>query len=186
MRILLAPIVSLLALSGCASHDYVKRQIADLESRRVAVDNAQDAKIAELDKASREALDRANAAHKLAEGKFVFSTVLSDDSVKFAAGKAALSDDAKARLTQLADQLKADNRNVYLEIQGHTDSIGSENLNQAIGLRRAEEVRLFLSQQGVALNRMSSISYGESTPVASNMDRAGRSANRRVVIVVLN
>jgi outer membrane protein OmpA-like peptidoglycan-associated protein len=56
----------------------------------------------------------------------------------------------------------------------------------AIGQRRAEAVRLFMSKQGVPLNRMSAISYGETAPVAANTTRDGRSANRRVTIIVLN
>ena len=51
---------------------------------------------------------------------------------------------------------------------------------------RAEAVRRYLSQQGIALNRMSTISYGEGSPVASNDTREGRSQNRRVAIVVLS
>ena len=59
-------------------------------------------------------------------------------------------------------------------------------MNQRLGEERADAVRLFLNQQGVALNRMSTISYGDSSPVASNKTRAGRAQNRRVVVVVLN
>lgn len=173
-------------LGGCASRDFVRREVASLEQRRNAVDEAQNARIAELDKTTREALDRAQAAHQLAEGKFMFSTVLSDDSVKFRSGRAVLSDEAKGRLLQFAEQLKAANRNVYLEIQGHTDSTGSEEQNRVVGQRRAEAVRLYLHEQGIALNRMGTISYGEGAPVASNMSSSGRAANRRVVIVVMN
>ncbi|WP_397584620.1 OmpA family protein [Sphingorhabdus sp.] len=184
-NVLSAGVVSVL-LSGCASHDFVKREIANLEQRRNAVDEAQNARIAELDATARQALDRANAAHKLAEGKFMFSTVLSDDSVKFASGRAVLSAEARGRLMQLADQLKADNKNVYLEVQGHTDSVGPDAKNEMVGQRRADAVRLFLNQQGIALNRMATVSYGETTPAASNSTAEGRAANRRVVIVVMN
>ena len=166
-------------VSGCATHKYVDRSVADLESR-------QSARMDQLDKTSKDALDRAIAAGKLAEGKFMYNVVLSDDAVKFDFGKAKLSPEAEARLTQLADQLKSENKNVYLEIQGHTDSTGPEELNRELGQKRAEAVRLFLNKQGVALNRMATISYGEDAPVAPNSDKAGRAQNRRVVIVVLN
>jgi outer membrane protein OmpA-like peptidoglycan-associated protein len=83
------------------------------------------------------------------------------------------------------EKLKNDNRNVYLEIQGHTDSAGPDSLNRRLGEERAEAVRLFLNQHGVALNRMSTISYGEKDPMASNKTRSGRAQNRRVVLVVM-
>lgn len=128
---------------------------------------------------------KANAAHKLAQGKFVYEAVLPDDVTKFVFGSSTLSTMAQSRLAALAKQLRAENRNVFLEIQGHTDSVGSPNFNYILGLKRAEAVRAFLHTQGVALNRMSTISYGENSRVASNADEQGRAANRRVVIVVL-
>jgi outer membrane protein OmpA-like peptidoglycan-associated protein len=79
----------------------------------------------------------------------------------------------------------SDNQYVYLEIQGHTVSTGSDQRNTAVGQARADAVRNFLGKQGVALNRMATTSYGEGAPVASNNTKAGRAANRRVVIVVL-
>ena len=142
--------------------------------------------IAELDRTSREALERATAAGKLAEGKFLYSMVLSDDSVKFPLDSAKLSPEAETRLQALADKLKAENRNVYLEIQGHTDATGPEPVNMSLGENRAEAVRLFMNRSGVALNRMNAISYGEEVPVADNKSRTGRAQNRRVVVVVLS
>ena len=174
------------SLGACASHKFVRTQIADLEQRLNAIDAEQNARIDAIGQTARDALDRANAAHKLAEGKFLFSTTLSDDGVTFSSGKAVLSEEGKGRLIQLAEQLKADNKNVYVEIQGHTDNVGTDAQNMAVGLRRAEAVRLFLSKQGVPLNRMSSISYGEAAPIAPNTTRAGRTANRRVAIMVLS
>lgn len=174
------------SLGACASHKFVRQQISDLEQRRNAIDAEQNARIEAVGQTAREALDRANAAQKLAEGKFLFSATLSDDSVTFKSGKAVLSQQAQGRVLQLIDQLKAENKNVYVEIQGHTDSSGSDAQNMAIGQRRAEAVRLFMSKQGVPLNRMSAISYGETAPVASNATRAGRAANRRVTIIVLS
>jgi len=75
---------------------------------------------------------------------------------------------------------------VYLEIQGHTDDTGAKTHNMRLGEDRAEAVRLFFNQQGVALNRMSTISYGDTAPVAPNTTPEGRSQNRRVVVVVLS
>jgi len=81
---------------------------------------------------------RANAAHRLAEGKFLYELVLSDDSVKFPTDHYALSPEAEQRLSELATRLKSENRNVYLEIQGHTDAVGDEDHNQELGEARAE------------------------------------------------
>jgi len=132
------------------------------------------------------AMERANSAHKLAEGKFLYQVVLSDDAVKFPVSRDELSPEAKARLDTLAQRVKNENRNVYLEIQGYTDSTGTPDYNDKLGEARAEAVRKYLSQQGVALNRMATISYGQEQPVAPNETREGRAQNRRVAIVVLS
>jgi outer membrane protein OmpA-like peptidoglycan-associated protein len=144
-----------------------------------------DAHVAQVEGTAKDALDRANAAGKLAEGKFLYSMVLSDDSVKFPVDSSKLSPEAQSRLMDFVQKLKSDNRNVYVEIQGHTDASGPPAFNQKLGEERAEAVRLFMNQQGVALNRMSTISYGETAPVAPNSTREGRAMNRRVVLVVL-
>ena len=179
---LLAALPLMISLSACASHKYVDDKITVVNGRL----DQNDAHLTQLDQTTREALDRATAAGKLAEGKFVYSIVLSDDSAKFDIDKAVLSEDTKAKLTQLAEQLKTDNKNVYLEIQGYTDATGTDDINYRLGQARADSVRRFLNQQGVALNRMSSISYGSEQPVAPNNTREGRAANRRVVVVVLS
>ena len=132
-----------------------------------------------------ELLKRAEAAGKLAEGKFVYSLVLSDDAVKFPVNHHELSKDAQAKLMEFAEKLKAENKNVYLEIQGHTDSSGGPEMNYKLGEERAEAVRRYLSKQGIALNRMSTISYGKAEPVDSNKTKDGRAKNRRVVVIVL-
>lgn len=177
-----ALLLGALSLGGCATKKYVNEQVGVVDTKVAG----HEARIGELDRTSREALERAVAAGKLAEGKFMYTVVLSDDAVKFPLDKATLSPEAEARIAALAERLKAENRNVYVEVQGHTDSTGDKAYNEQLGADRAEAVRRALNRQGVALNRMSSISYGEEVPVAPNNDRAGRSANRRVVLVVLS
>ena len=186
-------------LGGCATKRYVgeevskssaasEKRINEVESQ---VETAQskirdhDSRISELDKSTRDALERAQAAGKLAEGKFVYSLVLSDDAVKFPVNRWGLSKEAEAKLAEFADKLKSENKNVYLEIQGHTDTSGDPSLNYRLGESRAEAVRRYLNKQGIALNRMSTISYGEDEPVAPNKTKQGRSKNRRVVVIVL-
>jgi len=145
-----------------------------------------EAAIADLSKTAQEALDRANAAGKLAEGKFVQEVVLTDDQLRFGLGKTELSGPAKAVLDDFAKRLKEENKNIYIEIQGHTDSRGEEAYNLKLGEERANAVRRYLNTSGgVPLHRMSVISYGESKPVADNKFRPGREQNRRVTLVVL-
>lgn len=188
-------LVGAVGLSGCATQGFVKKKVGyanahiaatnqrvDADDQRLSQD---DTHLADLDKTSKEALDRAVAAGKLAEGKFLYTMVLSDDSVKFPTDSSKLSPEAETRLSDFITKLKSENKNVYLEIQGHTDATGNKQLNLKLGEERAEAVRRFMNQQGVPLNRMSTISYGEDDPVAPNKTRAGRAQNRRVVLVVM-
>jgi peptidoglycan-associated lipoprotein len=194
-----ALLLGIVGLSGCASKRYVgeevskssaasEKRINEVESQVEATQTRvkdHDTRIAELDKTTREALERAQAAGKLAEGKFVYSLVLSDDAVKFPLNGHEVSKDAEDKLKDFAERLKSENKNVYLEVQGHTDSTGAKLYNYRLGEERAEAVRRYLNKQGIALNRMSTISYGQEEPVDSNKTKAGRAKNRRVVVVVL-
>jgi outer membrane protein OmpA-like peptidoglycan-associated protein len=171
-----------LAVSGCATKKYVNEQVGTVSTRVDSVDTH----LTAVEGTAKDAVARAEAAGKLAEGKFLYQLVLQDDAVKFGLNKYELSPEAQTRLSALADKLKTENKNVYLEIQGHTDATGAETYNDHLGEERAEAVRRFLNQQGVALNRMSTISYGEESPVAPNDTRDGRAANRRVVVVVMS
>jgi outer membrane protein OmpA-like peptidoglycan-associated protein len=189
MMVAAALVMGGLSVSGCATKDFVRKQVAPVETRVSEQDaklGAQQTQLGELDKTARDALERATAAGKLAEGKFQYALVLSDDSVKFPVNAATLSPEAEQRLSEFTEKLKADNKNVYLEIQGHTDNSGAPTFNNELGAKRAETVRKFLSMHGVALNRMATISYGEDAPVAPNETREGRAQNRRVVVMVLS
>jgi outer membrane protein OmpA-like peptidoglycan-associated protein len=173
---------SLVTVAGCATRGYVDERVTNLQMRQ----SQQQQRVEELTVTSRDALERATDAGALAEGKFLYSVVLTDDGVTFDSGNATLSDAGEQRLAGLVNQLKSDNDNVYVEIQGFTDATGPEELNYRLGLERAEVVRRYLHSQGVALNRMATISYGEDMPAAPNDTREGRAANRRVAIVVLD
>jgi len=171
-----------LAVSGCATKKYVNEQVGVVSTRVDSVDTH----LTAVEGTAKDAVARAEAAGKLAEGKFLYQLVIQDDAVKFPVNKYELSPEAQSRLTSLAEKLKTENKNVYLEIQGHTDASGPETYNEHLGEERAEAVRRYLNQQGVALNRMSTISYGEDSPVAPNDNRDGRAANRRVVVIVMS
>jgi len=118
--------------------------------------------------------------------KLIFETVISEDSGEFKFGAAELPDAAKAAIDQMVSQLKADKKAVWIEIEGHTDSVGDAKYNEQLGLERAEAVKRYLYQQHqVPLHKMNTISYGEEKPAADNRTRDGRAQNRRVVIKVL-
>jgi peptidoglycan-associated lipoprotein len=121
-----------------------------------------------------------------ASKRLVFEVVLSEDEGNFKFGKATLPDEAKAKIDQMVSQLKQDPKNIYLEIEGHTDNVGTPKTNEQIGLARAEAVKKYLYEQyQIPLHKMNVISYGEDKPVAPNKTKAGRAQNRRVVIKVL-
>jgi outer membrane protein OmpA-like peptidoglycan-associated protein len=126
-----------------------------------------------------DALDRASK-------RLVYEVVLSEDQGNFKFGKADLPEEAKAKLDAMIQQLKADPKGTYFEIEGHTDDIGAPEINERVGLERAEAVKKYLYEQHqIPLFRMNVISYGEEKPVAPNTTREGRAQNRRVVIKVL-
>jgi len=189
-----------LLTTGCATKKYVKEEVGrETAAVHTRVDTLQgqveasqtrirehDEQIANVSRTAQEALQRAQEAGKLAEGKLLYETVLSDDKVKFGFDKSNLSDTAKAALDEFAAPIVSNNENVYIEVQGHTDSVGSESYNEELGLERAEAVRRYLNMQHhIPLHRMSVISYGETAPVTDNNSRDSRSQNRRVVLVVL-
>lgn len=121
-----------------------------------------------------------------ASKRLVFTVVLSEDQGQFKFGKSRLPDEAKARLDDLVARLKAEPNGAFLEIEGHTDSIGPKEVNDRIGLERAEAVKRYLFEQHqIPLHKMNVISYGMDKPAAPNTTPEGRAQNRRVVIRVL-
>ena len=118
--------------------------------------------------------------------KLIFEVVLNEDEGNFKFGKTTLPDEAKAKIDEMVSGLKADPKNVFIEIEGHTDNVGDRVVNEKIGLARAEAVERYLYEQyQVPLHKINVISYGEEKPVAPNNKRDGRAQNRRVVIKVL-
>ena len=86
----------------------------------------------------------------------------------------------------MVSQLKADPKNVFIEIEGHTDNVGDKTYNEKLGQERAEAVKRYLYEaHQVPLHKINVISYGEDKPVSPNNTKAGRAQNRRVVIRVL-
>lgn len=187
-------------LSACATEGFVRETVAPVQtsvdglSTRVqahedgikGLDGRLQGSETRILALQQEAAERAQAANNLpAPPGLLMSTLLTDDKIKFSSGRAQLTQQADQELDQLVAKLKADNQPVFVEIQGHTDATGSDAVNQQLGLQRAEAVRLHLARAGLPLARMSTISYGESAPLADNNTREGRSTNRRVQLIVM-
>jgi outer membrane protein OmpA-like peptidoglycan-associated protein len=192
----LSPLIvasSVLLLSACATKEFVKETVAPVQTsvdglgtRVQALDGRLRGSEERILALQQEAAARAQAANNLpAPPGLLMSTLLTDDKIKFSSGRAQLTEQAGQELDQLVAKLKADNQPVFVEIQGHTDATGSDTINEQLGLKRAEAVRLHLARAGLPLARMATISYGESAPLADNNTREGRSTNRRVQLIVM-
>jgi peptidoglycan-associated lipoprotein len=144
---------------------------ASAKSAATAVGNEANTKFDAIDRASK---------------RLVYEVVLSEDQGNFKFGKTVLPDEAKQKIDEMVAQMKQDPKNIYLEIEGHTDNVGDKATNERIGLARADAVKRYLYEQyQVPLHKMNVISYGMEKPVAPNKTKAGRAQNRRVVIKVL-
>lgn len=104
--------------------------------------------------------------------------------VSFAFGSTEIDEAAGVVLDEAARQLVAAG-DVGVRIDGHTDSIGTDAVNQAVSKGRAESVRRYLLERGVAEARLTTAGFGASRPISSNDTREGRALNRRVELLVL-
>lgn len=153
------------------------KETADAEARRVkAASDAEALRVKAL--ADTEARRLTNAIIVLEKGK---SVVLK--GVTFETNRATLRAESESILTKAYNALVA-NPDAQVEISGHTDNVGSEAANQALSLKRAQSVRNWLVQKGIASNRMNAVGKGENEPVASNDTDAGRADNRRIEFFV--
>ena len=212
MRKIMSPalvmlLVASVGLTGCASKKWVNEKISEFGqvtytkksemndsievnqkelSELAANQEALAADVAALSETAEEAMARAEAAGVLAMGKFLYEVTITDNDVMFGFDKASLSDDAKAQLDEFAAVVKAVEGHAYIEVQGHTDNIGSEGYNLDLGYKRAEAAMRYLNmEQGIPLFRMNVISYGEYKPIADNSTKDGRAQNRRVALVAM-
>ena len=183
--------------------EQTQQRVGQAEARIGAVDQkaeaagkaATDARAAASDARSAADAAAANAsavggrvdAVVAASRRLVYEVTLSEDQGNFRFGGTDLPDEAKARLDEVVNTLKADPKAIFIEIEGHTDNVGSTDINERLGMERAESVKRYLYEQHqVPLHKINVISYGEEKPVAPNNTRAGRAQNRRVVVKVLS
>mgnify|MGYP002521638598 CR=1 FL=1 len=106
-----------------------------------------------------------------------------DNGILFKTGKSTLSANAKNSLSEFATSLQ-NNPQTNVQIYGYTDNTGSRAVNERLSNERASVVKSYLSNSGVASNRMTSQGFAWDNPVASNDTEAGRAQNRRVEIYI--
>ena len=154
------------AVSGCATKKYVAREVGAVNTKvenlntelektqervrnsEVAIDKVNtDAQsgIGEAKSAAGEAkatadgaMTKASDAEKAAKGKLIYSVTLANDKVQFPFNRAALSPEAQAMIDEAIANVKSENKGIYIEIEGHTDSVGPEAYNQKLGEERAD------------------------------------------------
>jgi len=105
-------------------------------------------------------------------------------NITFATSRAEIRSDFYEVLNSVALVLKEYNK-TNVRISGHTDSTGSDKINQKLSEDRADSVRSYLISQQISANRIDAAGYGSHSPIASNSDEAGRQANRRVEIQLI-
>ena len=163
-----------------------ERQRAE-EARRLAEQQAQQAQAAaaqseqEKDRIRQQLRDQLNVILETRESARGLIVNVSD--VLFDTDKATLKPGAREKLARVAGIL-ASHPDLHIQIEGHTDSVGTESYNQGLSERRAESVRAYLVEQRVAPAVVGTAGFGESRPVATNGTSAGRQQNRRVELVV--
>jgi outer membrane protein OmpA-like peptidoglycan-associated protein len=101
--------------------------------------------------------------------------------VRFETGSAKIDQKNSKAIDELVAALKAD-PSMNVNIEGHTDSIGSAALNQRLSTLRADALRAYLIKNGIAADRLKAKGFGASAPVASNADASGRAQNRRLTV----
>jgi len=194
--------VGLLLAPGCATKKFVRQEAATVDQKVEGVEAA----VEENQKRLSEHDERLESlgslitqqgeeikgvdgkieeVRKATQGKLIFKETLRNDQAKFKFDNSELSPEAKAALDVFVQKLVQENRGIYLEIQGHTDSTGEESYNLLLGKRRAEAVMNYLyTQYHIPLHRMQVFSFGSSTPVGDNKTKEGRAENRRVDLLV--
>ena len=109
--------------------------------------------------------------------------IINVSDVLFDTGKYTLQPGAREKLAKISGIILS-HPGLKLDVEGHTDSVGSEEYNQQLSENRAGAVRDYLLQQGISINNLTARGLGETTPVASNDTAAGRQRNRRVELIV--
>jgi outer membrane protein OmpA-like peptidoglycan-associated protein len=173
-----------LTANQSASAQAISSAQADAEQSRIA---AQKAQMNEQQAVSDKAAMRAQLSEQLnkilATRESARGLIVSMSDVLFDTGHYSLKPGAREKLAKVAGILIA-YPGLNIEVGGYTDNVGGDDMNMTLSENRAEAVRNYLVEQGVVTNSVSSKGYGNTLPVASNDNAAGRQENRRVEMVV--
>lgn len=176
-----------------AEQKRLQAEQAQLQKERMAIEAERARELAEA--AKKEAVDAQKESVRLREQlrsqlSMIFETresarglILSMSDVHFDTAKYNLLPGAREKLAKVAGIMLA-HPGLNVEIEGHTDSVGSDDYNQRLSEQRASSVRDFLVLQGLSSSNLVSRGFGETRPVATNDTAEGRRANRRVELVV--
>jgi outer membrane protein OmpA-like peptidoglycan-associated protein len=157
---------------------------ADAEQSRLAAQQAQQsAQQSDRDKAAMRAKLSAQLNLILQTRDTARGLIVSMSDVLFDTGKYSLKSGGREKLAKVAGILLA-YPGLNIAVGGYTDSVGSDAMNQTLSENRAASVRDYLVQQGVGAASVKSSGFGETLPVASNDNSAGRQQNRRVELLV--
>jgi len=165
-----------LGLQGClATRGWVTEQMIPLSDRVSAVET----RLGQTETKADEALARLDNLRL--EKRFVLDL---KEGANFSPNSGALTSDARSQIDGFLSDLKDPDDAIFL-VAGHTDSTGSEGYNYELGQKRAASVaRYLMSHKGIDPLRVTTVSYGEDSPLADNTSTAGRRKNRRVEILV--
>jgi outer membrane protein OmpA-like peptidoglycan-associated protein len=162
--------------------EIAEQQVARAEAQAVVANSESEREKAELE-ARAQALQQQLAEMNAKQTDRGMVLTLGD--VLFDTGQATLKAGAQSTIDRLAEFLR-DSPESTVVIEGHTDSVGSDDYNMQLSQRRADAVRMELLNRNVVSTRVSAAGKGESAPIASNDTDAGRQQNRRVEIIIEN
>jgi outer membrane protein OmpA-like peptidoglycan-associated protein len=166
--------------NGTAQRQTVLLQARERESQQSAQQAGDARRAADASQVRADSLEAQLADLKVKKTERGLVLTLGD--VLFDTNQATLKSGAYGTLDRLAMALREQSGRKVL-IEGHTDNVGGDEANQELSQRRAQAVQLALTQRGVARDQITAIGKGETFPVASNDDAAGRQANRRVELI---
>ncbi len=173
-----------LANSQTASASALSAAQADAEQSRLAAQQAQlSAQQAETDKAAMRAKLSEQLNSILQTRDSARGLIVSMSDVLFDTGRYSLKPGAREKLAKVAGILLA-YPGLNIEVGGYTDNVGGDAMNQTLSENRADSVRDYLVQEGVARNSVSARGFGNTLPVSSNDNSSGRQQNRRVELLV--
>jgi len=173
-----------MAANQAASDTALAGAQADAEQSRLAAQQAQDsAQQAQTEQAATRTRLTEQLNSILQTRDSARGLIVNMSDVLFDTGKYSLKSGAREKLAKVAGILLA-YPGLDIAVGGYTDNVGGDAMNQTLSENRADSVRDYLVQQGVSADSVTASGFGNTQPVASNDDAAGRQQNRRVELVV--